>query len=785
MMIRILKKDMKRRKSVNVILFLFMFLASVFLASSINNILVVSSAVDYYMDYANIPDVNLVTFSISEKGKISAWLDQEAPDVEDYDYNTLISILDKDISITDPSGNTMYLGTTDASYCKVFDENGDPFTLNPGQIALPRSLTEHNNLKTGDSVRVKAGDTERTFSLACIAKDAAFGSDMVGMKRLIINPEDYREISGDEKAEIFGLYYVNTSDEEAFTKEMNRQGFQTLASTVTIDTYKMIYMFDMILAGLLVTTGICLILIALLVLRFTLVFTLEEDYREIGIMKAIGIRNFGIQKIYLLKYLFLVVSGAVLGMAASIPIGQAMISSVSKNMIMEKSSANLWVNIFSTALIITFVMLFCYFCTRRLRKISAIAAIRGGNTGKRYKRRAGIRLYQRSMLPVPCFLGMNDMFSNVKRYIMLMITFSISFILITIPLNTLNTMRSDEMALKFSLDPESAVFISRIELDGDERYSNSTDLTEGMERVERELAEQGYNATLTGVSIYFLWFEEAEENEKQNIMVTQFLGAGKNCLTYQEGTAPELENEIAFSKNLMEKNHWEIGDYVDAKIGGQNKRMIITGKFSDYMQIGSSARMNPEIDLQGETMFDYWCIQVDMETDKTQKELAEELNQKLPEYEWVEAQEIVDKNVGGLQESLEDLMLPMTGILCGVIMLITFLMERLFIAREKGEIAMMKSIGFKHSTIRLWQVIRILCAALVSMVAAIPLSLLSNHFVLKPVFAIMGAELDIQVVPWMVYGLYPGILIAGITAATVMAAWNIKKIHIHEMNNME
>lgn len=784
-MIRILKKDMKRRKSVNVILFLFMFLASVFLASSINNILVVSSAVDYYMDYANIPDVNLVTFSISEKGKISAWLDQEAPDVEDYDYNTLISILDKDISITDPSGNTMYLGTTDASYCKVFDENGDPFTLNPGQIALPRSLTEHNNLKTGDSVRVKAGDTERTFSLACIAKDAAFGSDMVGMKRLIINPEDYREISGDEKAEIFGLYYVNTSDEEAFTKEMNRQGFQTLASTVTIDTYKMIYMFDMILAGLLVTTGICLILIALLVLRFTLVFTLEEDYREIGIMKAIGIRNFGIQKIYLLKYLFLVVSGAVLGMAASIPIGQAMISSVSKNMIMEKSSANLWVNIFSTALIITFVMLFCYFCTRRLRKISAIAAIRGGNTGKRYKRRAGIRLYRRSMLPVPCFLGMNDMFSNVKRYIMLMITFSISFILITIPLNTLNTMRSDEMALKFSLDPESAVFISRIELDGDERYSNSADLTEGMERVERELAEQGYNATLTGVSIYFLWFEEAEENEKQNIMVTQFLGADKNCLTYQEGTAPELENEIAFSKNLMEKNHWEIGDYVDAKIGGQNKRMIITGKFSDYMQIGSSARMNPEIDLQGETMFDYWCIQVDMETDKTQKELAEELNQKLPEYEWVEAQEIVDKNVGGLQESLEDLMLPMTGILCGVIMLITFLMERLFIAREKGEIAMMKSIGFKHSTIRLWQVIRILCTALVSMVAAIPLSLLSNHFVLKPVFAIMGAELDIQVVPWMVYGVYPGILIAGITAATVMAAWNIKKIHIHEMNNME
>ena len=54
---RILRKDLKRRKSVNIILFLFIMIASIFLSSSINNIMVVSSAVNYYMDYANVPDV--------------------------------------------------------------------------------------------------------------------------------------------------------------------------------------------------------------------------------------------------------------------------------------------------------------------------------------------------------------------------------------------------------------------------------------------------------------------------------------------------------------------------------------------------------------------------------------------------------------------------------------------------------------------------------------------------------------------------------------------------------
>ena len=38
------------------------------------------------------------------------------------------------------------------------------------------------------------------------------------------------------------------------------------------------------------------------------------------------------------------------------------------------------------------VMFFCYSCTRKLNKISAISAIRGGQSGERYGRRAGLRL---------------------------------------------------------------------------------------------------------------------------------------------------------------------------------------------------------------------------------------------------------------------------------------------------------------------------------------------------------------------------------------------------------
>ena len=57
MLYRILKKDLLKRKGVNVILFLFITIATIFLASSVNNILVVSSAIDYYTNYSKIPSV--------------------------------------------------------------------------------------------------------------------------------------------------------------------------------------------------------------------------------------------------------------------------------------------------------------------------------------------------------------------------------------------------------------------------------------------------------------------------------------------------------------------------------------------------------------------------------------------------------------------------------------------------------------------------------------------------------------------------------------------------------
>ena len=790
MLKRMLKKDLMHRKSVNLILFLFITIATVFLASSVNNILVVSSSVDYYMDYANIPDVNLVAVNSGEKEKIMKWIETEAPGVKDYGYQEMLSVEQKNLHRENgkkfnAEGLSLFLSEESSDYCKGFDPNGGALHLQDDEIGMPAFLMDKNDLKVGDKVRISLNGRDKTFTLKTVVKDAAFGNDMVGMSRIFMNSDMYKEFKKTGSEQTYALYFINVSSISEFTEAQNLQSFPSVLNTVSRSMYSMIYSFDLILAALLILVGICMILIALLVLRFTLLFTMEEEYREIGIMKAIGLRDKAIRRLYLVKYTFLVSSGAFLGLLISVPISCIMVARVSVNMIMEDSGVNFFVNILCTLLIIFLVMLFCMNCTRKLSRITAISAIRGGHSGESFAKASALYLFKQKYLRVPAYLGINDMLTHLKRYALLLVTFCISFVLITIPLNTINTMQSSEMASKFTVNTDSAVYIKKIEGKQDYAYRNSAQLKKGMQRVEREMKEKGYDAELTASSIYFLPFHAPGKKGNTKIMSLQIQGRNTEYLDYLEGSAPVLENEIAFSRLILEDNNWHIGDRIEADLNGETYKFIITGSYADYMQLGSSARLNAKLDLSKVDMFEYWNVNVDMKTDKSQTELKDTLQKQFPDYEWYTAQEIVDRNIGGIQESLSELLIPMTAMLCAVIMLITLLMEKLFIVREKGEIAMMKSIGFRNSSIRSWQVIRMILVALVSMLAAVPLSMLSNRFMLEPIFAIMGADVHIQIDPVQVYLIYPGVLLLGIICATIFATGQIKRIHIREMNNME
>ena len=53
---RILKKDLKRKKTMNVIMLLFIILSSMFAAAAVNNVVAVNGGIDSYFELAGVPD---------------------------------------------------------------------------------------------------------------------------------------------------------------------------------------------------------------------------------------------------------------------------------------------------------------------------------------------------------------------------------------------------------------------------------------------------------------------------------------------------------------------------------------------------------------------------------------------------------------------------------------------------------------------------------------------------------------------------------------------------------
>ena len=80
---------------------------------------------------------------------------------------------------------------------------------------------------------------------------------------------------------------------------------------------------------------------------------------------------------------------------------------------------------------------------------------------------------------------------------------------------------------------------------------------------------------------------------------------------------------------------------------------------------------------------------------------------------------------------------------------------------------------------------RMVWVVLLSMIFVVPLSMLCDRFILRNIFAIMGAELRIQVEPLQAYVLYPAVLLVGIMAATYFATGSVRKIDAGDMKIAE
>lgn len=791
MFYRILKKDLKRKKSINVILLMFVTLATMFLASSVNNLLAVGGAVDYFMEISKVPDYLVVGLSERDKDVIGNFL-SESDTLSEYEIVDGFNVMNEQITILKSSGeqakdyqrtNTMSIQAVPENYMKVFDSEDGDIHLENGEIAFSKIEAEENGLQIGDKVNIRVGEIEQEFEIAVIVKDAVFGSQMMGFKRIFITQEDFKKYEEQDGLIYTRLYCIDYEDQKSFEQEWNKEKFNIISS-VHRDTVKMCYVMDMLVAAILIIVSICLILIAFLVLRFTIVFTLQEDYKEIGIMKAIGMRDMGIRSIYLIKYLAIAVLGAAVGLACSFPFGNMLLNQVIINIVVNKADGNFIIHMLCAAAIVVVVLGFCYFCTGKLKKYTAMDAIRNGSNGERYNVKNRLKLYKRNRMS-PCFyMALNDINSNFRRFIILGATFCMGIMLILLPLSAADTLKSDDIVNLFSISP-SDVYINNGKTETYVGKDGMENLWADLESIEKELESHGIEA-VTGVDLgYMIPCHAGDEEKTVNYFTLQEAGSWEREYTLLEGREPIAENEVIITDITAKEMDVSIGDSIYFKDKEGEKEYIITGTFQSMMNLGKGYRVSRDAQMDSESLSGVFCIQVDI-PDMESEDAIEKLKEIFPDYKVMYSSELINSMIGGILDQIDVIMGIIVGIVLIINSLITVLMMKTIMAKERGEIALLKSVGFRNKAVKSWQVIRILIVLVTAIVIGTILSNVLAPFIIGPIFAMMGAnKVNLVMNPLEAYVIYPLMLLIVTGISAYICAGDIRKVDLREVNDME
>lgn len=150
------------------------------------------------------------------------------------------------------------------------------------------------------------------------------------------------------------------------------------------------------------------------------------------------------------------------------------------------------------------------------------------------------------------------------------------------------------------------------------------------------------------------------------------------------------------------------------------------------------------------------------------------------------AGEYINYMIGDVAGQLQGMKYLILMVVLCINMLVMVLMVKSFITKEKGEIAMMKAMGFKNLSLIAWQTLRIGVVLLISVIIGTLLSAPLSEVSSGKVFQIMGAaNIRFEVVPLEVYVIYPAVILGVTVLASMLAALQVRKISAAETSNVE
>ena len=310
MILRMVKKDFLRNKATILTLFLFIFLSSLFASAGSFMAAGLTGAVKHLFEKSKVPHFVQMNSGEIDKAAVSRFV-SESLYVKEVQIVEMISMGSRNILFNgkEETGQNDIMDISLVRQNKDFDFlltlDNSPVYVEKGKIAVPVYYMQKENLKKGDKIRIYDGDFSADLIISDFIRDAQMNPAIIHSKRFVINDEDFHsmrtKIGKSEQLLEFRLDDISSLGE--FRTEYGKAPFRLNGPVIDHSLFILLNSItDGIITAAVILVSIIINIIALLCLSFTVLASIEEDYREIGTMKAIGISNTEIKKIYAVKY---------------------------------------------------------------------------------------------------------------------------------------------------------------------------------------------------------------------------------------------------------------------------------------------------------------------------------------------------------------------------------------------------------------------------------------------------------------------------------------------------
>ncbi|MGB4658427.1 MAG: FtsX-like permease family protein [Mobilitalea sp.] len=757
---KIVKNDFRRKKVITAAVFIFIAMAVMLGASATNMIGNLIQSISQLQECAVPSDLTQMHSGEIEQADIDKFTEEQQEYI--LMQETMVFLNFEGMNIHYGDNNTMAGTVQDISFVLqnkkfdfLLDLSNRKLEVKEGEVAVPIYFMVECGLKIGDVITVKTKDYEKEFVISDYVRDYEMNASLASSKRFVINQVDYDNMLATKTGELEYLIEFklkNNENSQAVKTAYIEAGLPANGPTVGATAFLMFNaMSDVVIAMVIILISVLLIMISAFCIKLTFLATMDEDLREIGVMKAMGISRKDIQKVYLTKYRVMSGAAGIIGYLLSF----AAVNAFSSNMRLYLSSdltGNLKYGISLIAPLLVYVMIVTY-CKKVLKsidRISAVEALRSDIMDRKKKHNYNFPLLKNRFISTNSYMGIRDVGKRFKLYRLLLIIYVVCTFIVILPLNVYNTMKSPEFSTYMGIGKSDM----RIDL-------RKTDtITEDIKKLQEELKK---DSEIQKFASYITCSYQVKNMEGSWDYISVETGDFSVFpLNYLEGRAPESEGEIALSyANASEDGlNKKVGNDVIVQVAGIEKTMKVCGIYQDITNGGKTAKADTSLGLNEDSVL-WYIVNIDVAP-------GVDINSKMDYYQntYVSAQvndikEYARQTLGNLIDQMGIVVIGGIAIAFIMVGLITALFLKMLLSKDMSQIAIMRSVGLNSKNIKHQYMTGTMLVLIIGILIGTLASNYLGGFMLSMAMSSMGAaRIQLVTVVWQTWILCPLALIA-------------------------